>query len=101
MMSRRLQPGDCETQPCLDEPETKMESTPQPKHFQPGEGKSYKVGRMTMTFKTTASQDWNAYTVCEAIEPPESGAGYHRHRPTMRLSSFARGDMTFALTESC
>ena len=81
-MSGRLRPGNCETQPCLDleEPETKMESTPQPKHFQPSEGKSYKVGRMTMTFKTTASQGWNAYTVCEAIEPPESGAGYHRPR---------------------
>jgi len=48
-------------------------------HFLPGEGKTYKVGRMTMTFKTTAGQGWNAYTVCEAIEPPESGAGYHRH----------------------
>jgi mannose-6-phosphate isomerase-like protein (cupin superfamily) len=56
-----------------------MDSTPQPRHFPPGEGKSYKLGRMTMTFKTTANQGWNAYTVCEAIEPPESGAGYHRH----------------------
>jgi hypothetical protein len=34
---------------------------------------------MTMTFKTTAENGWSAYTVCEAIEPPESGAGYHRH----------------------
>ena len=57
----------------------KTDSTLQPRHFPAGEGKSYKLGRMTMTFKTTASQDWNAYTVCEAIEPPESGAGYHRH----------------------
>jgi mannose-6-phosphate isomerase-like protein (cupin superfamily) len=57
----------------------KMNGTVQPRHFQQGEGKSYKLGRMTMTFKTTAEQDWNAYTVCEAIEPPESGAGYHRH----------------------
>jgi mannose-6-phosphate isomerase-like protein (cupin superfamily) len=57
-----------------------MESTPPPRHFSPGEGKSYTLGRMTMTFKTTANQDWNAYTVCEAIEPPQSGAGYHRHR---------------------
>jgi len=56
-----------------------MNGTVQPRHFQQGEGKSYKLGRMTMTFKTTAEQDWNAYTVCEAIEPPESGAGYHRH----------------------
>ena len=32
-----------------------------------------------MTFKTSAEQDWDAYTLCEAIEPPESGAGFHRH----------------------
>jgi len=56
-----------------------MKSAIQPRHFLPGEGQSFKVGRMTMTFKTTAAADWNAYTVCEAIEPPESGAGYHRH----------------------
>ena len=57
----------------------KTDSTLPPMHFPPGEGKSYKLGRMTMTFKTTAHQGWNAYTVCEAIEPPDSGAGYHRH----------------------
>ena len=50
-----------------------------PTHFQPGEGKTFKIGRMSMTFKTTAAENWSAYTVCEAIEPPESGAGYHRH----------------------
>jgi mannose-6-phosphate isomerase-like protein (cupin superfamily) len=55
------------------------DSTLEPRHFPAGEGKSYKLGRMTMTFKTTANRDWNAYTVCEAIEPPDSGAGYHRH----------------------
>lgn len=32
-----------------------------------------------MTFKTTAAEGWSAYTVCEAVEPPESGAGYQRH----------------------
>ena len=67
-----------------------MDSTLQPRHFQPGEGTSYKLGRMTMTFKTTAAPDWNAYTVCEAIEPPESGACYHRH-PTY--------DETFIIVE--
>ena len=56
-----------------------MQDTLQPRHFQPGEGKTYQVGRMTMTFKTTATAGWNAYTVCEAIEPPASGAGFHRH----------------------
>ena len=67
-----------------------MDSTLQPRHFQPGEGTSYKLGRMTMTFKTTAAPDWNSYTVCEASEPPESGAGYHRH-PTY--------DETFIIVE--
>ena len=56
-----------------------MEDAMQPKHFAPGEGTTFKIGRMTMTFKTTARAGWTAYTVCEAIEPPESGAGYHRH----------------------
>jgi mannose-6-phosphate isomerase-like protein (cupin superfamily) len=56
-----------------------MESGMQPKHFPPGEGTTFKIGRMTMTFKTTAHSGWSAYTICEAIEPPESGAGYHRH----------------------
>ena len=51
----------------------------QPTRFQRGEGKTFKVGRMSMTFTTTAGANWNAYTVCEAIEPPESGPGYHRH----------------------
>ena len=56
-----------------------MQQATQARHFQPGEGTTYRLGRMTVTFKTTASEGWNAYTVCEAIEPPESGAGYHRH----------------------
>ena len=67
-----------------------MNETVQPKHFLPGEGKTYKIGRMTMTFKTTAEHGWDAYTVCEAIEPPESGAGFHRH-PTY--------DETFVICE--
>ena len=51
-----------------------MNNTVQPKHFQPGEGNIFKIGRMSMTFRTTAVEGWNAYTVCEAVEPPESGA---------------------------
>ena len=61
-----------------------------PTHFKPGEGKTFMLGRMRMTFKTTADENWSAYTVCEAIEPPESGAGYHRH-PTY--------DETFVICE--
>ena len=74
-----------------------MENTPQPNHFPPGEGKSYRIGRMTMTFKTTASQDWNAYTVCEAIEPPESGAGYHRHPTYDETFIICEGQYDFRL----
>jgi hypothetical protein len=73
----------------------------QPRHFLPGEGKTFKLGRMTMTFKTTAENGWNAYTVCEAIEPPESGAGYHRHPTYDETSSFAKATTTFAWMASC
>ena len=48
-----------------------MESALQPKHFRPGEGKTCELGRMRMTFKTTATEGGNAYTVCEAIEKRE------------------------------
>jgi mannose-6-phosphate isomerase-like protein (cupin superfamily) len=51
----------------------------QPRHFSPGEGKTYKLGRITLTFKTTAADTGGAYTLCEAIEPPDSVAGLHRH----------------------
>ena len=44
-----------------------MERMLRPEHFRPGEGPTYQLGRMTMTFKTTAGQGWNAYTVCDAI----------------------------------
>jgi mannose-6-phosphate isomerase-like protein (cupin superfamily) len=50
-----------------------------PRYFQRGEGKSYQLGRITLTFKTSAIDTASAYTLCEAIEPPDSGAGLHRH----------------------
>ena len=56
-----------------------MSNAVAPMHFQPGEGRTFKIGRMTMTFKTSAGPNWNAYTVCEAMEPPESGACLERH----------------------
>jgi mannose-6-phosphate isomerase-like protein (cupin superfamily) len=74
-----------------------MESALQPKHFKPGEGTTHKLGRMTMTFKTTAESGWNAYTVCEAIEPPESGAGYHRHPTYDETFIICEGNYDFRL----
>ena len=69
----------------------------QPKHFLPGEGKTFKLGRMTMNFTTTKANDWNAYTVCEAIEPPESGAGYHRHPTYDETFIICEGHYDFCL----
>jgi mannose-6-phosphate isomerase-like protein (cupin superfamily) len=51
----------------------------QPRCFRSGDGKTYQLGRMTLTFKTTALDSAGAYTLCETIEPPDSGAGLHRH----------------------
>jgi mannose-6-phosphate isomerase-like protein (cupin superfamily) len=49
-----------------------MADAPRPKHFRPGEGTTYQLGRMSVTFKTTAGESWNAF------EPAGSGAGHHR-----------------------
>lgn len=57
-----------------------MSSAAQPRHFPPGEGKAHSLWGMTLTFTTTASDNGGAYTLCEAIEPPGSGASLHRHR---------------------
>jgi|SRR5882724_1584508 len=51
----------------------------QARHFPAGAGRSYTLGRITLNFKTSADDTGKAYTLCEAIEPPGSGAGLHRH----------------------
>ncbi len=53
--------------------------TVQARYFRPGEGKSYQLGRITLTFKTSAAETGEAYTLCEAIEPPGAAASLHRH----------------------
>src|SRR5260370_171758 len=50
-----------------------------PRYFPLGEGKSCRLGRITLTFKTNATDTGSAYTLCEAVEPPGAGAGLHRH----------------------
>ena len=50
-----------------------------PQYFPLGEGRSYQLGRIMLTFKTSATDTGGAYTLCEALEPPGSGAGLHRH----------------------
>jgi mannose-6-phosphate isomerase-like protein (cupin superfamily) len=51
----------------------------QARHFRRGEGKSYQLGRITLTFKSSAAETGGAYTLCEAIEPPGAAASLHRH----------------------
>lgn len=38
-----------------------------------------RVGRMTFHFKVSADDTEGAYTVLEAVVPPDSGSGLHRH----------------------
>jgi len=73
--------------------------TAQPKHFRPGEGKTYTIGRITLTFKTTAGDSAGAYTLCEAIEPPQSGVGLHRHSSYDETHIICEGHYAFQLGE--
>ena len=54
-----------------------MNDAVEPRHFDPGEGTAYKIGRRTMTFKTSLEHH-TGYTLCEAIEPPDASVGLHR-----------------------
>ena len=56
-----------------------MTTGTQPRHFPQSGGKRYQLGRITLSFKTSAADTGGAYSLCEAIEPPGSGAGLHRH----------------------
>jgi mannose-6-phosphate isomerase-like protein (cupin superfamily) len=46
-----------------------------PETFHLGEGRYYSLGPLTLAFKTSTA----SYTLFEAIIPPGSGAGLHRH----------------------
>jgi hypothetical protein len=49
------------------------------RHFRPGDGKTFQLGRITLTFKVNAAETGGACTLCEAIEPPGVAAGLNRH----------------------
>jgi hypothetical protein len=78
-----------------------MTKKTQPKHFSPGEGMTYKLGRITLTFKTTAADNAGAYTLCDVVEPPDSGAGLHRHATYDETTSSAKGTMNASLGTRC
>ena len=48
-------------------------------YFRSGEGRTYQLGRLRLTVKTTAADNASAYTLCEAFEPPGWSAALHRH----------------------
>lgn len=54
---------------------------------------------MTITFKTTAEHNLGGYTLCEAIEPPASGAGLHRHPTFDETFIICEGRYAFQLGE--
>jgi quercetin dioxygenase-like cupin family protein len=70
-----------------------------PRHFRPGEGKTYTLGRITLTFKTGADDNADACTLCEAMEPPGSGAGLHRHTTYDETHLICEGHYEFQLGE--
>jgi mannose-6-phosphate isomerase-like protein (cupin superfamily) len=72
---------------------------PQPRHFPPTGGKIYQLGRITLSFKTGVAETGGAYTLCEAIEPPESGAGLHRHPNYDETFVICEGRYDFQLGE--
>lgn len=76
-----------------------MNPAVQARHFPPGEGTVYQIGRMTMTFKTTAEHNQGGYTLCEAIEPPQSGAGLHRHPTYDETFIICEGHYDFQLDD--
>lgn len=49
------------------------------KLFAGNSGKAMSIGRMTMFQKMSADDTQGAYTVMEAIVPPDSGSALHRH----------------------
>jgi mannose-6-phosphate isomerase-like protein (cupin superfamily) len=49
------------------------------KQFSRDGGDAMRMGHMTFRFKMTADDTAGAYTVLEALVPPDSGSGLHRH----------------------
>jgi quercetin dioxygenase-like cupin family protein len=53
--------------------------TERPQVFGSMEGKTYQLGRLTLTFKRGESEGEGAYSMFESIEPPGAGVALHRH----------------------
>lgn len=80
--------------------QTTMNKTVEPRHFPPGTGKTYKLGQMTMTFTTKAEHNQGGYTLCEAVEPPQSGVSLHRHPTYDETFIICEGSYAFQLDKA-
>lgn len=49
------------------------------RHFRPMEGRTYQLGRLTLSFKRGESEDEGAYSLFELLEPPGASVDLHRH----------------------
>jgi mannose-6-phosphate isomerase-like protein (cupin superfamily) len=67
-----------------------------PQCFRLGEGKTYSIGRLTITFKTTG-EEAPAYTLCEGSGPAGSGAALHRHGTYDEMHIVTEGQHAFQL----
>ncbi len=74
-----------------------MTDAVQPRFFPSGTGKVFQIGRMTMSFTTTAEHNGGGYTLCEALEPPQSGAALHRHPTYDETFIICEGSYDFQL----
>jgi mannose-6-phosphate isomerase-like protein (cupin superfamily) len=50
---------------------------------------------MSMTFTATAEHNSGGYTLCETIEPPQSGASLHRHPTYDETFNICKGNHEF------
>ncbi len=72
----------------------------QARHHRPGDGKTYQLGRITLTFKAGAAETGGAYTLCEAIEPPGAAASLHRHPTYDEMHIICEGRYECRLAEA-
>lgn len=69
----------------------------EPRHLLPAAGKTYKLGRIAIAFKACGSDTGGAYTLCETVEPPGSGASLHRHPTYDEAFIICEGRFAFSL----
>ena len=75
-------------------------TAPQPRRMQRLEGRNFTLGRIAIAFKTCGEDTNGAYTLCETVEPPGSGAGLHRHPTYDETFIICEGRFSFRLGDA-